>query len=66
MAEKLLDFYFKVLMQIQAIRRSHVEGEDESDQVLLVNKQFPEDVSEIINYQTAFCMCFPEMPQHLL
>ena len=32
----------------------------------MVNKQFPEDVAEITKYQTAFCMCFPEMPQHLL
>ena len=66
MAEKLLNFYFQVLMQIQVTRRSFVEEEQESDQVLLVNKQFPEDASEIVNYQTAFCMYFPEMPQHLL
>ena len=33
--------------------------------MLLVNKQFP-DASEFSRYQTTLCMCFPEMPQHLL
>ena len=34
--------------------------------MLLLNKHFPEDASEIMSFQTAFCMCFPEMPEHLL
>ena len=66
MAESLLSLYFQVLMQVQALRRSTIEEEKESDQVLLVNRQFPEDASEMSEYQTTFCMCFPEMPEHLL
>ena len=65
-AEKLLNFYFQVLMQIQVIRRSIEHDESKSNQVLLVNKQLPEDASEIINYQTTICMYFPEMPSDLL
>ena len=37
----------------------------DSNQVLLVNKQFP-SAEEITEYGTALCMYFPEMPQDLL
>ena len=49
-------------MQIQNIRSY---DEIESNQVLLVNKQFP-SAEVATQYETAFCAYFPEMPQDLL
>lgn len=34
--------------------------------MLLVNKQFPEDASEISKYKTAICIHFPKVPEKLL